>query len=160
MSKINLKKSHIKTPYHCGDLTIKIAETLDEFRDAKWVRIKVFQQEQGISARINFDGRDGESAHIIAYLNAMPVGTTRVRKLDNGAVKIERMAVLKVFRQRGIGAQIIKYALDFIKDQRIKVVRLSSQEQVQKFYEQFGFKAMGDVFDEAKIRHIMMEKKL
>ena len=160
MLKANSKKSHIKTPYHCGDLMIKIVETIDELRDAKWVRIKVFQQEQGIRTSIDFDGCDGESAHIIAYLNAMPVGTTRLRKLYKDAAKIERMAVLKEFRQRGIGAQIIKYALDFLKDQRIKIVQLSSQEPVKDFYKQFGFSEFGDVFDDAGIRHIMMEKKL
>ena len=160
MLKANSKKSHIKTPYHCGDLMIKIVETIDELRDAKWVRIKVFQQEQGIRPSIDIDGHDGESAHIIAYLNDMPVGTTRLRKLYKDAAKIERMAVLKEFRQRGIGAQIIKYALDFLKDQHIKIVQLSSQEPVKDFYKQFGFSEFGDVFDDAGIRHIMMEKKL
>ena len=109
---------------------------------------------------VDFDGNDVFATHIVAYINEMPVGTTRIILSNNGAGKIQRMAVLKGFRNRGIGSQIIKYALDFLKNQRIKLVRLSSQEQVRKFYEQFGFRAIGDVFDEAKIRHIMMEKIL
>ena len=160
MLKANLKKSHIKTPYHCGDLMIKIVETVKELRDAKWVRIRVFQREQGINIARDFDDKDPESIHIVAYLAEMPVGTARMRLLEDGAGKIERVAVLKEFRKRGIGKQLIKYALYVLKSERIKIARLSSQKPVKNFYKQFGFSEFGDVFDDAGIRHIMMEKIL
>jgi len=160
MAKINVMKKPTNVQYQCGGLRVKIVETAEELREVKWIRIKVFQKEQGVSMNVDFDGNDVFATHIVAYINEMPVGTTRIILSNNGAGKIQRMAVLKGFRNRGIGSQIIKYALDFLKNQRIKLVRLSSQEQVRKFYEQFGFRAIGDVFDEAKIRHIMMEKIL
>lgn len=90
----------------------------------------------------------------------MPVGTTRVRRLYDGSVKIERMAVLREFRKRGIGDQILKYAIDFLRDKHIKIARLSSQEQVIWFYQRLGFEKSSEAFDKAGIRHIMMEKKI
>lgn len=158
--KANLPKNIVKAPYQCDDLKIKIVETARELREAKWVRSRVFQQEQGIKASIDLDGRDAKATHIVAYINEMPVGTTRVIKLYDGSAKIERMAVLREFRQRGIGDQILKYAIDFLRDKHIKIARLSSQEQVKGFYQRLGFEELGDVFDEAGIRHIMMEKNL
>lgn len=160
MIKINLLDNRAKAQYRCGDLRIKIVETAEELREVKWIRMKVFQQEQKIKKEQDFDGRDAEAVHIVAYINEMPVGTTRIRRLYDGSTKIERMAVLQEFRRRGIGSQIIKYALDVLKDKHIKTVRLSSQEKVKDFYKQFGFKEVGNVFDEANIRHIMMEKGL
>lgn len=160
MIKLNLSKNRKKNPYKCGGLTIKLVETDDELLDAKWIRMNVFQKEQGISASTDFDGNDKEAAHIVAYLKEMPAGTARIRLLGSGAAKIERMAVLREFRKRGIGSQVVKYALHILKKERIKIVRLSSQEQVKDFYKQFGFSEVGGVFDEAGIRHIMMEKRL
>lgn len=156
----NLLKNIVKTPYECEGLRIKVVETAEELRNAKWVRMDVFQQEQGISASTDLDGRDAEATHIVAYLNEMPIGTTRMRRLSDGSAKIERMAVLREFRQRGIGDQILKYAIDFLRDKHIKIARLSSQEQVKGFYQRLGFEESSDVFDEANIRHIMMEKRL
>lgn len=158
--KANLQKKIVKAAYQCDELKIKIIETTEELRNAKEIRMKVFQQEQRISASTDLDGRDIEATHIVAYINEMPVGTTRVRRLYDGSAKIERMAVLREFRQRGIGDQILKYAIDLLRDNHIKIARLSSQERVKGFYQRLGFKEVGDIFDKAGIRHIMMKKDL
>lgn len=78
---------------------IKIIETEKELTDAESIRRQVFQKEQGIAEEIDFDGKDNEADHIIAYFEEKPVGTTRVRYIDDGkTAKIERTAVLREFR--------------------------------------------------------------
>ena len=62
---------------------IKIVESEQELRDAQEVRKKVFQEEQGIGAELDFDGKDNEAEHVIVYLENNPIGTARARYLDD-----------------------------------------------------------------------------
>ncbi|MFM7573051.1 MAG: GNAT family N-acetyltransferase, partial [Snowella sp.] len=43
-----------------------------------------------------------------------PIGTLRIREVDQKTVKIERLAVLSPFRNQGIGRQLMEYAITLI----------------------------------------------
>ena len=142
------------------EILIKIVKTDKELTDAKSVRTEVFQKEQGIAAEIDFDGKDNEADHIIAYFDKRPVGTMRIRYIiDGGKVaKIERMAVLREFRGQNIGGRMMEYALDYLKEKGIEKAVLDAQEHAKKFYEKLGFKQEGEVFMEVGIPHVKMFK--
>jgi len=142
------------------EIHIKIAKSSKELTDIKEIRRQVFQKEQGISTNLDFDGKDDESDQIIAYINNHPVGTARIRYIDNVTDKIERMAVLKEFRKRDIGKQIVKYISNYIKRKGLKKIILNAQESARGFYEKLGFNQEGDVFEEANIPHVKMYKNL
>ena len=125
-------------------ILIKTVKTDKELADAKSVRIEVFQKEQRIAKELDFDDKDNEADHVIAYFDKKPVGTMRIRYVDNDKiVKIERMAVLQEFRSQNIGGRMMEYALD-------------AQDHARKFYEKLGFKQEGEVFMEVGIPHIKM----
>lgn len=142
-------------------LKIKVVETEKELVDAKAVRSQVFQKEQGIAVEVDFDGKDNEADHIIAYFNSRSVGTTRIRYTNGGkTAKIERTAVLREFRGQNIGKQIIEYALCYLKDKGIEKAILNAQEHAKRFYEKLGFQQEGEIFVEAGIPHVRMFKDL
>ncbi|BAY31236.1 GCN5-related N-acetyltransferase [Nostoc carneum NIES-2107] len=143
-----------------SDLMIKIVESPEEFAAIKAIRIAVFQEEQGVEAALEFDGKDEICDHLIAYLNQQAVGTTRIRYLDEQTAKIERLAVLSHARGNGFGKQIMEKAIDFIANQNIPEVVINSQEYVKSLYQKMGFIAEGEIFIEAGIPHIKMRKKL
>jgi predicted GNAT family N-acyltransferase len=142
------------------DLIIKIVEFPEEFTAIKAIRIAVFQEEQGIDAALEFDGKDEISQHLIAYLNQAAVGTARIRYLDNQTAKIERLAVLAKARGKGIGKQLMERAIETIAGNSIAEVVIHSQEYVKGLYENLGFVQEGEIFIEADIPHIKMKKKL
>jgi predicted GNAT family N-acyltransferase len=86
-----------------NSLTIKVAESLEDFSAMRSIRTEVFQAEQGIEPELDFDGKDETSDQIVAYINNRPIGTARVRYIDDSTAKIERLAVLPVVRGKGIG---------------------------------------------------------
>ena len=141
--------------------TIKMVESEKELKDAQEVRKKVFQDEQGIEAGLDFDGKDNEANHVIVYLENNPIGTARARYLDEDkkTAKIERVAVLKEYRKLGIGKMIMDYLHEFLKENGIKETRLESQEQAKEFYEKLGYEQKGESFEEVGKPHIKMEKK-
>jgi predicted GNAT family N-acyltransferase len=143
------------------NLLIKTMESPEEWAGACDVRRLVFQEEQGVSADLEFDGEDDAAKHFVACLASQVVGTARLRYLpEQNAAKIERVAVLSNFRRQGIGFAIMNYVLNYLQAEGIQTAKIHSQEQVKRFYEELGFKQQGLPFDEAGIRHIAMLKPI
>ncbi|MGB7445160.1 MAG: GNAT family N-acetyltransferase [Coleofasciculaceae cyanobacterium] len=126
----------------------------------KAIRQSVFQEEQGVDAALEFDGKDEAAEHLLAYLNSQPVGTARVRYLSAKTAKIERLAVLSPYRGQGIGKKIMEKALEIAAHQEIKEVVIHAQEYVKALYVQLGFEQEGESFQEANIPHVKMKKSL
>ncbi|MEH2060964.1 MAG: GNAT family N-acetyltransferase [Nostoc sp.] len=141
------------------NLVIKIAEIPQELLAIQAIRIAVFQEEQGVDAALEFDGKDAICEHLIAYLNEEVVGTARIRYLDDKTAKIERLAVLSTARGQGIGKKIMENALEVIDNKNIPEVVIHAQEYVKFLYKKLDFVEEGEVFEEASIPHVKMRKK-
>lgn len=143
-----------------SNLIIKTAELPQEIPAIQAIRRLVFQVEQGVEPVLDEDGQDETSEQLIAYLDNQPVGTARIRYLDNKTAKIERLAVLSIARGQGIGKKLMEKALDIVAKRNIKEVLIHAQEYIKGFHQQLGFEQEGEIFDEAGIAHVKMRKKL
>lgn len=117
------------------------------------IRRQVFCIEQNVPEEIEMDEFDDVATHILAYVHEKPVGTARWRFSAEGA-KMERFAVLKEYRGKGVGEALVKYILNELKESDF--IYLNAQETVIGFYEKFGFAAVGNRFLEAEIPHKKM----
>ncbi|MUL39125.1 GNAT family N-acetyltransferase [Gloeocapsopsis dulcis] len=142
-----------------NQIAIKTA-SMQDWQNIQEIRRVVFQEEQGVDPALEFDGQDAIAQQIIAYLNAQPVGTARVRYLDAKTAKIERLAVLSVARGQGIGKQLMQKAIELATEQKMQEVVIHAQEYIKALYQQLGFIQEGETFDEAGIPHVKMRKKL
>jgi len=134
-------------------IVIKHITNQMELEKAFEIRRQVFCVEQNVSEEIEMDEFDDIAKHILAYIDNKPIGTARWRFTEEGA-KMERFAVLKDARGKGVGESLVKYALDKLRDN--KFVYLNAQESVIRFYEKYGFEAVGNRFNEADIPHKKM----
>ena len=116
------------------------------------IRRVVFIEEQGVSLADEVDGRDGEAEHLLALLDGAPVGTARML-VEGETGKIGRVAVLAGARGKGIGAALIRAAVDRLRERGLRVARLGAQTHALGFYEGLGFRAEGPVYDDAGIPH-------
>ena len=121
--------------------------------EIKSIRTQVFVEEQGIDSAIDFDGLDEEAIHVLIDVQGNAIGTGRI--LDDG--HIGRIAVLKNYRSRGVGALILKTIIAEAKKCDFKCVYLGSQLPAVGFYKKLGFKTRGEVFIDAGLEHIEME---
>lgn len=126
-----------------------------ELVQALAIRIRVFVQEQRVAAEIELDRDDQRAIHFLALVSGRAVGTARV-VIKHGNAKIGRMAVLKSYRRRGIGAKLLEHAIAAAKRRRARKIYLHAQLAVTGFYERMGFRPVGRVFDEAGIAHRKM----
>lgn len=120
------------------------------------IRFTVFVEEQGVPREIELDEQDPLSIHAVVFEDRRPVATGRL--LPDG--HIGRMAVLKEWRNRGIGALMLKRLIDCAKERGDREVALSAQVRAVPFYLANGFVTEGDEYLEAGIRHQAMKRRL
>ena len=119
------------------------------------IRRKVFVDEQRVNRNDEYDHFETMAQHYLAFFSNQAVGAARWRETVNG-IKLERFAVLKDFRNKGIGTLILK---KIIRDTRNmnKTIYLHAQLSAVNFYKKEGFKVIGEIFSEANIQHYKME---
>ncbi len=142
------------------NLSCKIVVNACELKGAFEVRKQVFVEEQGIPEDLELDEYDMEAMHMVAKDGERIVGTARVLFLAASQAKLERMAILKPFRHRGIGKGIISFLDEEFKNRGIKQVVLHAQCSAVNFYKSCGFEESGSPFWEAGIKHVKMQKRL
>lgn len=117
------------------------------------LRRVVFIEEQGVSLEDEVDGRDGEAMHLLARIDGRPVGTARIL-LGRGYGKIGRVCVLAEARGQGIGAALIRAALDRLRrTPGMATAKLGAQTHALGFYQALGFIAEGPEYLDAGIPH-------
>lgn len=120
-------------------------------RYCREIRDRVFLEEQNVPFYI--EHADNNSAvFFIAYFRGLPAGCARYRETEEG-FKLERFAVLREYRSRQIGRTLLQSVLREVDPQR---AYLYAQEGAVRFYEQNGFKKVGEPFFTAGIRHFRM----
>lgn len=144
-----------------SSLHIKSCLFIEESGTIARIRDRVFAEEQGIDPALDWDGKDDQSVHLLAYENQQAVGVLRLREVPpEFSLKLERLAILKPFRHRGIGSELVYTAIAYAQEQGYQQISLNAQIQTLEFYEKLGFEKAGDRFMEAGIPHIPMGKDL
>ena len=123
----------------------------------KTVREQVFIQEQHVPEELEWDDHDAKAIHVVAIdTHNQVIGTARL--LADG--HIGRMAVLTAWRKTGIGSAMLQKLLSIAKERGLSKVFLHAQTSAIGFYENHGFRSLGEEFMDAGIPHRYMEKEL
>lgn len=139
-----------------------LIENEGDLQTAFRIRQVVFVEEQKVSREEEYDAFEDISRHflVVELPSELPCGTARWRFTDKG-IKLERFAVLKEFRSKGVGSALVKAVLEDIasrNDTKGNLIYLHAQVSAVGLYQKFDFKPMGDYFWEAGIQHIKMAK--
>jgi ElaA protein len=136
--------------------------TLDELYRMLVLRQQVFVVEQRCVYQ-DADGYDRGAYHLLgaedhpeapllaAYLRVLPP------RLKYPQVSFGRVVIAPEARRHGHGRALVQKGLDFIEARYPRVpIRIGAQDYLRGFYEDFGFRVMGDVYDEDGIPHVDM----
>ena len=123
------------------------------------IRRHVFVGEQNVPEAEEVDGLDPECLHLLARDGGRPAGTLRLRE-SGDTVKIQRVAVLPEWRGTGLGAQLMRHAMELARARGMRKARLGAQIHALGFYEKLGFVAEGPEFLDAGIPHREMTRPL
>ena len=129
--------------------------TAAELYEILKARFSVFVGEQHIHY-LDEDNIDYSATHfslrknglVVAYARLFPDGA-------KGVLRIGRM--LSLDRKKGLAKYLMAQIIEYAKNKGAHMLRVHAQTQVAPFYEHLGFRAVGDVFSEAEIPHVLME---
>ncbi len=127
------------------------------------IRFTVFVREQGVPPEIELDTLDANDAlcvHAVACdTDGNTIATGRLI-LDEPIPRIGRMAVLRAWRRKGVGTEILEKLCEEAKRRGYSQVLLHSQTHATAFYFHHGFLSHGMEFTEAGIPHQEMRRAL
>ena len=144
------------------EITIKTFQelTTKELYDLIQLRVDVFCVEQNCVYQ-DLDGKDEKAIHIIGKKNNKIIAYTRVFKPGDyfKESSIGRVVVRKDERQHKYGYDIMKASIQAVKEYfNETTIKLSAQTYLRKFYNNLGFKEIGEEYLEDGIPHIAMVK--
>lgn len=134
--------------------------TTTELYDLLQLRSEVFVVEQECVYQ-DLDGKDEKALHVIGKKDDKIVAYTRMFKPGDyfKNASIGRVVVRKDERQHKYGYDIMEGSIKAAKDYYdVTAITLSAQSYLKKFYNNLGFKAIGEEYLEDGIPHIEMTK--
>lgn len=138
------------------DYEISVASWSIDADDLKTIRTSVFIEEQNVPVELEWDGLDPNCTHFIVRSDSKAIATARLK--SDG--QIGRMAVLKPYRNLGVGSRLLTEVLNYAKGAGFNSIYLHAQIQVIGFYQKFDFTTEGEEFMDAGIPHRAMVKKI
>jgi predicted GNAT family N-acyltransferase len=145
---------------------VRLAESPKDRAACLRLRWTVFVEEQGVPPSLERDAHDEPSAptlHALAEIESprgdpVPAGAGRCIFAAPGVAKLQRMAVVDDARGRGLGALLLAFLEGEARKRGALRFTLSAQLSARSFYERAGYRATGEVFEDAGIPHIAMER--
>lgn len=134
---------------------------IHELYNVLQLRSDIFVVEQDC-VYLDLDGKDEKAIHVIGLKDAKVVAYTRIFKPGDyfDQASIGRVAVHKEYRKYGYGKVIIQESIKAVKELfNTNEILISAQAYLEKFYNDLGFKTIGDGYLEDGIPHIRMIKK-
>ena len=134
--------------------------SIDELYNLLQLRSEVFVVEQDCVYQ-DIDGKDQKALHVLGFKNDKIVAYTRIFKPGDyfEQASIGRVVVKENVRQFKYGYDIMNASIDAIDFHfRITTIKISAQTYLRTFYNNLGFKQVGEDYLEDGIPHIAMIK--
>ncbi len=144
-------------------MNILPVKTNEELKYCLEVRRRVFIEEKAVPKEIEIDEFDKDAScceHFVIFENEKAVGTFRVRRIDEEKIKLQRFCFLNEYRGKGFGKKALDFIDGYYKKEGLKLITADAKFEVSGFYEKCGYKVVSDVFLEAGIPHVKIEKKI
>ncbi|MGX8790364.1 GNAT family N-acetyltransferase [Oceanobacillus sp. M60] len=142
-------------------MTYKIVTEEQDLQKVFEIRKEIFVKEQEVPGDEEFDAFDSLDAdcnHILVYYDNKPVGTGRVRAVEEVG-KLERICILKPYRKYGLGKVIVQSLEEIVLQKGLTRAKLHGQTHAEGFYHKLGYETVSDEFLEDGIPHYLMVKQ-
>ncbi|MGN6364442.1 GNAT family N-acetyltransferase [Asticcacaulis taihuensis] len=96
--------------------------------------------------------------HLAAFENEDLIGTLLLTVHDDVTLRLRQMAVDPDNQGKGVGAALLAAAETETRAAGKSRISLAARISAQPFYARNGYVAVGDVFEEVTIAHIVMQK--
>lgn len=122
-------------------LSVSVARSFDDLMRVVSIRSAVYMAEQECPYNEEYDGNDLSGTHLLGYVGDEPAGCIRIRYFAEFA-KIERLAVLKQFRNTRLSIQLARASIELARMKGYRRLYTHVQRHMINFNARFGFKVL------------------
>lgn len=138
--------------------------TEEQLQQALDIRKDVFVLEQKVPIDLeidDYDRLDSDAFHVLIKSEGQYAATGRITYYNKDSAKMQRIAVRKPFRSKGIGRVLMMALESQARELKLQYSVLDAQVQAEAFYRKLGYETISDEpFDDAGIPHVRMKKEL
>lgn len=87
-------------------------------------------------------------------------GCCLLTKIDADTLRLRQMAVVSGLQGKGVGKVLLQFGENIARDRGYKKIMMHARKTAIGFYEKSGYTITSNEFEEVKIPHYIMEKKL
>lgn len=128
------------------------------------IRKEVFVEEQKVPIDLEIDEYDvisSDATHVLVELEGTAAATGRITYYKDNSAKMQRIAVRKSFRSKGLGRILLLAMEERARELGLTKAVLDAQCQAEDFYAKLGYETIStEPFYDAGILHVRMEKPL
>jgi predicted GNAT family N-acyltransferase len=103
---------------------------------------------------------EADDIHLAAFDGDELIGTVLLTAYDDRTFKLRQMAVDEAAQGKGVGAALLGAVEAETRAAGKSRITLAARVSAQPFYARNGYVAVGDIFEEVTIQHIVMQKNL
>lgn len=145
------------------NLVIEPAVSPDGLARCLAIRDAVFTREKGVPKEIEVDGHDRLSDtcdHFLLCCAGNDVGAIRCLHTAPDTIRIQRFCFLRDCRGLGLGRAVMEHLESHYCALGVTQIVMDAKFEAAGFYEKCGYRRVSDIFTEAGIPHVKMEKTL
>ena len=142
------------------ELVIKPVYSPEDKTSVIYIRMKVFVEEQKVPLGEELTADEFSAHYFLMFYKNQPIATIRYYGAGHD-YHLGRYAVLKEYRGRGFGSILFQFVENYL-SARIDPLTLSfgGQAYLDQYYQNLGYKRIGDEFLDAGIKHYRYEKMI
>ncbi len=124
-------------------------------RTALNLRYEIFTEEFGIDKYYEFDGLDKDATHYLLFVDMLPVGVARWRKVQQ-ELFIDRFGIQKQYRSKGFAFLFLKYIVSELIPSKLPIYFLGFPTN-QKFHDFVGFTEIVEEMEQGGVNFIKLK---
>lgn len=129
----------------------------DQYQEAVALRYKILRKPLGLRFSDEDLACDNDEYILTIAANHQIIGVLQLRNYNEKTYKLRQMAIASAWQRKGVGSQLIQYAITFTKQKGKEKIILHARQIAIPFYAKLGFKIVGTPFKEVGIPHCKME---
>ncbi len=124
-------------------------------RTALNLRYEIFTEEFKIDKYYEFDGLDKNATHYLMFVDMIPVGVARWRKVNN-ELFIDRFGIHKNYRNKGFAFMFLKFIIEELFPSKLPVYLLGFPGN-KNFHDFVGFTEIVEEMEQGGITFIKLK---
>lgn len=136
------------------------AETIDDYIDCMNIRIKVFVEEYKFSyeAEIVYDEEKKAKSILLKHFDKA-IGTIRYIEKEDNIYLLQRFAILKEYRSKGLGTMLLSYVEKILSRRKAPITLMAcSRLDSLNFYLKLGYEVVENDLIKDGQRHALIKK--